>query len=378
MLAAAACTNTLDLSRIVSRAPAAATATATPAASAAVPDATTAIQAVIQQANAEQQQAFDHNDPQLMADTATAARYAELVQTNAALRNSGVTAIELVSMSFDQLSVSGSTAQATTTETWRATYADGSTVEGTSENDYIVVFDNGTWKVQSDVQPASPVDPSTTTTTPGQPTSAEGIETTSQNWSGYVASGGTFTSVTGTWIVPAVSASRAGADATWVGIGGATTTDLLQAGTQAVVSGGDVQYQAWIEMLPQSSQTVPLAISAGDTVTVTLTQQSTGVWSISIEDLATAQSYSTTIAYASTLSSAEWIEEAPSAGRGIVPLSEFGTVRFVAGSIVLDGKTLTLSEAAATAITMVDRFGQTLAAPSALAADGSGFSVVRA
>ena len=368
-LLAAACTSTLGLARVVQQV----TATASPSASA-QSDTSAALQAALQRANEEQQQAFNQNDPQLMADTATAAHYAELVQTNTDLRNSGVTAIELVSISFNQVTAGNATAQATTRETWRATYADGSTVDATTQNDYTLVLDAGAWKVQSDVQPAGQVDPSTT---PGQPATAEAIGSTSQNWSGYVASGGTFTAVTGTWIVPAVSSASAGADATWVGIGGASSTDLLQAGTQAVVSGGTVQYEAWIEMLPQPSQTVPLTIAAGDTVTVTLTQQSGATWAISIDDQSSAQTYRTTVSYASTLSSAEWIEEAPSAGRGIVPLSQFGTLRFVAGSTLLDGKTVSLLDAAATAITMVDRFGQVLATPSPLAADGSSFTIAR-
>src|SRR5207302_942885 len=81
----------------------------------------------------------------------------------------------------------------------------------------------------------------------------------SSNGSGYAATGGTFTAVSGAWTVPQVSATTAGLDATWVGIGGMTTNDLIQAGTQAMVSGrGGVQYEAWIELLPRSSQTVPL------------------------------------------------------------------------------------------------------------------------
>src|SRR5436309_15315674 len=55
----------------------------------------------------------------------------------------------------------------------------------------------------------------------------------SRNWSGYVATNKTFTSVTGTWIVPQVTpGSSSAADATWVGIGGLNRSDLIQSGTQ--------------------------------------------------------------------------------------------------------------------------------------------------
>ena len=184
--------------------------------------------------------------------------------------------------------------------------------------------------------------------------------------------------MSGTWIVPSVAVTTAGADATWVGIGGATSTDLIQAGTQAIVSQGAVEYEAWIETLPQPSQTVPLSVAAGDTVRVTIAQQSTDTWAIEIADTTTGRSYTTTITYQSSLSSAEWIEEAPSSGRQIVPLDEFGALEFVSGSAVVDGKTETLSAAGATAITMIDRYGAAVATPSAVGADGASFTIARA
>src|SRR5205807_743579 len=75
----------------------------------------------------------------------------------------------------------------------------------------------------------------TDTTQPGTPASSA---SRSSNWSGYVANGGSFTAVTATWVVPQVSATSTGADATWVGIGGLNSRDLIQAGTQASVGGG--------------------------------------------------------------------------------------------------------------------------------------------
>jgi hypothetical protein len=74
----------------------------------------------------------------------------------------------------------------------------------------------------------------------------------SRNWSGYVATGGSFTSVAGTWTVPALSTRQAFAsDATWVGIGGVSSSDLIQAGTEETTSrSGQVGYNAWVETLP--------------------------------------------------------------------------------------------------------------------------------
>ena len=103
-----------------------------------------------------------------------------------------------------------------------------------------------------------------------QPASSD---STSLNWAGYVADTGSYTSVTGSWVVPLVSDSRPGADATWVGIGGVQTRDLIQAGTQAIVGNpGDITYQAWYEVLPDVSTPIDLAISPGNSITTTLTE----------------------------------------------------------------------------------------------------------
>jgi hypothetical protein len=348
---------------------------ATPAATA--QSDTAAVQAVVRKANAEQEQAFNQNNPSLMQGTATAAYYAQLVQVDAALRSAGVTAIKLLSLTFGPSTVQGGSAQVATTETWQATYKDGTATDDTSVNDYGLVLVGSAWKISNDTPPSTNVPPGAT---PGGPPATVG--STSRNWSGYVASGGTFTAVSGTWTVPAVSGSAAGtsprADATWVGIGGATTTDLVQAGTQATVQGGVVQYSAWVETLPQPSRDVPLAIKPGDTVTVTLTQQPGGVWNITIRNATSGGVYNGTVTYASSTSSAEWIEEAPTAGKGVVLLDRFGAVHFTKASTVKNGQTVTPAAAGATAVTMVNnKSSVTLATPSALGPDGASFTVTR-
>ncbi|MER3421135.1 MAG: hypothetical protein C4290_11710 [Chloroflexota bacterium] len=60
---------------------------------------------------------------------------------------------------------------------------------------------------------------------------------------------------------------------------------------------------------------MPLIVSSGDTVTVSLTQQAEGVWAITFENHTTGQRYHTMVRYTSSRSSAEWIEGAPSGGR---------------------------------------------------------------
>jgi hypothetical protein len=353
-----------------------------------------AILAVVQQANAEQQQALAQNDPSLMQDTATPAYFRALAQTQRDLQNSGVTAITLLSLQWGPVSVQGTNAQATTTESWQASYADGSTQQSTDLNVYTLVQQGSGWLIAADDHPnthpgqpapsvsTAPTAPATVPNAPAGQAGASGAKQ-SRNWSGYAASGGPFTSISGGWTVPTVDPRGAlgSADSTWVGIGGVTSDDLIQAGTQASVdSPGQVTYSAWVETLPQDAQTVPLTVNPGDTISVTLTQQARGVWQISIVDQTTGQQYQTAVHYQSSLSSAEWIEEAPaevSAGVHIVPLDNFGQVQFQNGSATRNGHTVTIAQASATPITMYGRGGQVLTQTSALGADGSSFTINR-
>ncbi len=374
----ASCGGQVDLGRVITQLQPAAVATP---ATVTTDTTTDAVKQVVDAANQAQQKAFATGDSSLMRANATAAYYDELTQVNTDLARGGVIGFTLVRIEWGDVTITGTTATATAYETWRTTYSDGSQDQRTDRNDYALVLDSGAWKISADVQPSAqsvtpgtgttPTQPDTTSTTPAR------VSDTSSNWSGYVASGGTYTSVTGTWVVPQVGATTTGADATWVGIGGLSGTDLIQAGTQAAVSGGSVSYDAWIEMLPQSSRTISLSVTAGDSVTVSITEQSSGQWLIAMTNNTTKDSYQRTVTYASSRSSAEWVQEAPSSGRGIIPLDDFGTVRFTDGSAVRDGKTMGLNALGATPVAMINRSGQAIAQPSTLGADGSSFTVTR-
>jgi hypothetical protein len=355
-----------------------------------------AIQQVIERANAAQAQAFATGKPSLMADTATSAYYQEMEQTNRALADGGVTRIELIKLEWGPISVSGAAATATTFETWRTTYRDGTTDQSRDRNVYQLVKSGGAWKIAADSHPDSGLDqpgatapgspapsapsaPGGPGTAPAQPAPAAApTRDTSRNWSGYAATGGTFTAVSGTWTVPEPATGASGAGATWVGIGGVRGRDLIQAGTQETVSAsGRVQYRAWIETLPQASRTVSLAVHPGDSVTVSLAEQSGGDWQVRLRNNTTGQTYEETVTYDSARASAEWVHEAPSSGRTILPIDNFGTVIFSAASAVKDGKTVNLAQAGAQPVTMINANREALAVPSQLTRDGAGFSVSR-
>lgn len=356
--------------------PAVGQASPSPRVAAVSEDERAAIRDTIERANEAQAKAVATADDTVMRDTATAQHYQELVRINEDLVAAGVTKIDLVTIEWGRIDVTGDTAKAVTYEIWQATYDDGSIDRSRDENDYTLVKQDGRWLVQADDQPGLVTD--TSTSTGGQP--PVGVapgEQTSSNWAGYVATGGTFTAVSGSWTVPDPSRTTPGVEATWVGIGGVTGRDLIQAGTQTIVSGTTTHYQAWIETLPQSSQVVPLTVVPGDHVTVSLTSERGGTWRISLRNDTSRREYTTTVSYASSFSSAEWIEEVPSGGRQLLPLSDFGTVTFTDAAAVKDGRTVTTADAGGQAVTMINVLRQPLAQPSALGGDGASFSVTR-
>ncbi len=320
-----------------------------------------------------------------MQDTATADYYNQLIQDVQSLSSNGISAIHLSKLEWGPItSQDSSTVIATTYETWDTTLGGQGTLQQTDTNVYTLVLQNGTWKIQTDEHPDSTppqtaIGSSGTDGNPGATTTPADGSNASENWAGYAATGGTFTSVSGSWIVPTVtaSASRA-ADATWVGIGGINSTDLIQAGTEAIVENGDITYAAWVETLPQASKEVPLTVHPGDKVSVSLEQQSTGTWLIVIQDVTSGESYKKAVSYQSSLSSAEWIEEAPtSGGRFLMPIDEFGSITFSNATATENGQTRTLAKTGAQPITMQYTRTQALVTTSSVGSDGASFTVTR-
>lgn len=212
-----------------------------------------------------------------------------------------------------------------------------------------------------------------------RPTDTAATSQISRNWSGYAALSGTFTGVSGTWTISKnVDANHSGIDATWVGVGGVTSDDLVQAGTQRSVDGdGIVSYEAFYEVLPDPSQHLDLSVNAGDSITASVMRKDTNHWKLSVKNNTTGKSSSLTLPYDSSLSSAEWIEEAPSGESNILPLDNFGTVQFSHATAIQNGQKVTLSEANAEAMHMGDHMGSVLATTSVVGNDGASFRVTR-
>jgi hypothetical protein len=234
----------------------------------------------------------------------------------------------------------------------------------------------------SSVSGLTPTSPSPAPPSSQAPSSQVTTGYTSTNWSGYLATTGSFVGVSGSWTVtsPTGNGSTTSADSTWIGIGGVTAGDLIQVGTQNIVAAnGQVTTTAFYEMLPDVSRPVPgVTVSPNDSMSASVTEISSGRWAITITDNTDGQSDTITVSYASSLSSAEWIEEDPSYSfRLQIPFDNFHGTSFTSClTTLLGGTSLNLAASTAQPVIMVDGgSGQNVAVPSVIGSDGTSFSV---
>lgn len=207
--------------------------------------------------------------------------------------------------------------------------------------------------------------------------------TESHNWAGYAADVPNVTLIHAAWTVPAVAVTPEDAySAAWVGIGGSSTDDLIQAGTAQYVEDGVAKYFAWVELLPATARQVStsrLAVRPGDAVGVTISNESGDTWIVKIENATSGQQVSLQTTYTSCRCSADWIVETPyirrSGQRALAPLANFERVRFSDLYAVVDGVRRTPAELGVGAIRLSARTGAILARPGALGADGMSFAV---
>ncbi len=157
------------------------------------------------------------------------------------------------------------------------------------------------------------------------------------NWSGY-AETGTFSGVTSTWTVPAVTATSSSTySSTWIGVDGFNDDDLIQSGTEQDYYSGSAHYDAWWEILPAAETEISTSaypVAAGDRMGASIyeTSSTTGgrfrrgsehVWSITISDTTRNWKFTTNQAYSGPGSSAEWVMEAPEVNGAIASLAHY-------------------------------------------------------
>lgn len=194
----------------------------------------------------------------------------------------------------------------------------------------------------------------------------------SSNWSGYAQTGTGFTSITGTWKVPAVTKSKSATySSNWIGIDGFNNQSLIQTGTESDYYQGRTHYAVWWEILPAYETVIPsITVRPGDTVSASISQVSAGTWKIAITDVTNGQSFSTTKAYSGPQTSAEWIEEAPTVGSGVAALAHYGTATFDSGTVNGGNPGLTAAQSG-----RMTSGSATISTPSIPDADTDGFNV---
>lgn len=213
----------------------------------------------------------------------------------------------------------------------------------------------------------------------------------STNWSGYAITGGkgSVTYVRGSWVVPAIQGTCPATNqysSFWVGIDGFSSNTVEQTGTDSDCQGGMPTYYAWFEFYPKPSYLIKaITVHPGDFISAYV-YFSGQKFVVSIVDVTTGQSFSTSARVSSAQrSSAEWIAEAPSSSGGVLPLANFGSVYFgldytgipntnyaTMGGV---SKPLGSFGSSIQQITMVTGSGVLKAAPSVISSDGTSFFV---
>ena len=222
----------------------------------------------------------------------------------------------------------------------------------------------------------------TTSTSTTQPPNNPAPDYTSSNWSGFVAASAKYTTISGTWQQPNPTGNGTNtmADATWIGIGGVTTSDLIQVGTDNTVSpSGTVSSSAFYEMLPNAAINISsINLSPGDTIQASINETSTNEWKITLSDTTSNQTFTLNVSYSSALSSAEWIEEDPSDVSGnLLPFDNYGTLNITNAETTANGVINDLTQSGAQSIAMVNSSNQIISSPSAIGSDGASFSLTR-
>lgn len=187
--------------------------------------------------------------------------------------------------------------------------------------------------------------------------STEGISNETQvsyssNWAGAVLVGSGYKTVTGTFVVPTPKEPSGGSSSTtysasaWVGIDGDTCqTAILQTGVDFNVKGTSVSFDAWYEWFPSYAYTFTgFSIAAGNTIKVTASATSTTAGSVTVTNVSTGKTVTHSFSGQSGKlceTNAEWIVEDFEENGSLVPLANFGTVKFTGASVTTtSGSTL--------------------------------------
>ncbi|WP_243638952.1 G1 family glutamic endopeptidase [Streptacidiphilus pinicola] len=104
-------------------------------------------------------------------------------------------------------------------------------------------------------------------------------------WGGYVAQGSGFQSISGSWTMPQVTCNSSNdLFAPWVGIDGYGSQTVEQTGVQVDCSSGSPVLSPWYEMYPAAPVYWNDAVSAGDSMTGSVTTDGSGTYTLTLTD----------------------------------------------------------------------------------------------
>jgi hypothetical protein len=148
-----------------------------------------------------------------------------------------------------------------------------------------------------------------------------------QIWGGYADTGARFTSISGSWTVPALncSATPNSSVSPWIGIDGWSSDTVEQIGFDQDCENGVAGYYPWVEMYPADSIYFSETIKAGDQITASVSVSGTS-WTLTEKDTTRGWSKTYHESGNDALSSAEAIVE--DLGDGIQPVANFGSITF--------------------------------------------------
>lgn len=158
----------------------------------------------------------------------------------------------------------------------------------------------------------------------------------SSNWSGYAAHGGTYKSISASWVEPTGHCSGSGHQYSsfWVGLDGYNTNTVEQTGSEVDCSGGRPQYYSWYEMYPKFPVNFSNPVSPGDHFSGSVTFNGGGSFTLTLSDTTKGWTHTEHKTLGSAhRGSAEVIIEAPSSGSGVLPLADFGTINLSAAKV---------------------------------------------
>ena len=178
-------------------------------------------------------------------------------------------------------------------------------------------------------------------TLPGRPAtstaSGTSAATRSVNWAGYATTRGgkSFSSIAATFFVPYLNCvvSPDTASAHWVGLDGFSSKTVEQDGVEADCLGSTPRYRAWYEMFPVPETVVSLRVTAGDSITASVSYSAaTRRFRLTLTNNTSGRRFTITKACAAAKcprTSTEAISEAPATNKGqLLPLADYGAVAF--------------------------------------------------